>query len=166
MTNRNYRLLAAILLAVVFLAAFVPTGSFILQYAPVQATFASTSYTSTQTATSTPVDLGRYGSIQIQTSVVVTGSQVTTIVPQFSNELVPCSLVSTWVTATEQVIYTAALSGTTSAPTMADVLLSYSLTGSTADNREMIVLGRCFRLSITSTGTFTPTGYLRFLMRN
>jgi hypothetical protein len=163
MNDKRIRVLLALLGAVLLLAAFVPSGSFILQYAPMQAVFPSTVYTITQEATTNAVDLGKYGSLQVQTSMETAVTATTYITPQFSNEIAPCSIVTTWVDAKEQLVF--AQSDIT--PTVGSVSLAWTISGASADNRELLVLGRCFRLKVTSDGNpFTPTGYLRMLSRN
>jgi hypothetical protein len=89
-------------------------------------TFAGVHYTSTQTASATGVDVGLFGSVEIQTLATVTGTFVVTITPQFSDQPVVCSAVTSWVNAfDEQNIPTT--SRTTTVATSLDGTVTVSL---------------------------------------
>ena len=150
MKNIAKATLTAFLAVVVMLAvlslmgADSMTGITRYYYFPTQ--FALASYTSTQTASSVGIDLGMYGTAQIQVVPMVTSTQATSATLQFSNSPLACSSASVpWTTAT-----------------------SYTVTStSTGDLREVQTLGRCFRIQIGSTSPiFTPTVYMRVLNRN
>jgi hypothetical protein len=156
-------------------------------------TFASVRYTSTQTANATGVDVGLYGSVEIQTLATVTGTAVVTITPQFSDQPVGCSTVTSWVNAfDEQVIPTSSRTTTVVAHSDGTITTTVVLTSTTVDTsgilarqtlsmatsgtvvtgantielREFPTQGRCFRVTVQSTATvFTPTVYLRLVNR-
>lgn len=155
--------------------------------------FTGVHYTSTQTASATGVDVGLFGSVEIQTLATVTGTATITITPQFSNQPVACSVVTSWVdafddqvlptssrtttivansngTITTTVILTSTtvdISGALARQTLSLVTSGSVVTGAnTIELREMPTQGRCFRVKLTSDATvFTPTVYLRLVNR-
>ena len=76
-------------------------------------TFASTSYTTSQTASTAGVDVGLFGSVEIQTLATVTGTGTVTVTPQFSNQPVACAAVTSWVSAFDEQIIPASSRTTT-----------------------------------------------------
>jgi hypothetical protein len=190
---------SAILAALLLLAAFSlmgatnPIGPGVSGQKYQAMTFASTRYTSTQTASAAGVDVGTYGSVEIQTMATVTGSFTLTITPQFSNQPVPCSSASYWVDAfaeqvvpslSRSIVITASADGTITTTvhmtsTTVDTTgslerqsLSMVTTGAlsngvnTVELRELPTQGRCFRVKLTSNANvFTPTIYLRMVNR-
>lgn len=147
-------------------------------------TFASANYTSTNAANSTALDVGTYGSIQIQGAFVVSTTSYVTLTPQFSNQPVPCTSVTHWFTATDHGLYTArtdtaatttsivvvtttnaitsttatTTTTTTAAPTLASTTIQWTSTLYAGSNDitayEVPVMGRCFRVSIGGAGPY------------
>lgn len=105
-----------------------------------------------------------YGSVQIMAGVDVTGSQIVTVTPQFSNvPAISCSSVTRWFDAK---VYAAYPDGSSLA--WGGVTEQLVFSGAGSDGFEVLTLGRCFRLKLEfdSAGqVFTPTIYLRTLNR-
>lgn len=136
-------------------------GGLLLKATPTTLASGATSYTTTANTVLTAINVFDYGSIQIQAAVDVTGSQVITFTPQFSNQpTVNCSAVTTWFTATAPLIFaTSNITATTSF-----VNESVSITGDGNVGREVPTQGRCFRLSMDFSvpgQVYTPTVYVR-----
>jgi hypothetical protein len=97
--------LALIVLVALFtLIGASPSGGGVVGHKYQVMTFASTSYTSSQTASAAGVDVGLFGSVEIQTLATVTGTGTVTVTPQFSNQPVVCSAVTSWVSAFDEQI--------------------------------------------------------------
>lgn len=136
-------------------------GGLLLKASPTTLAAGATSYTTTANTDLAELNVFDYGSIQIQASVDVTGSQVITVTPQFSNQpSVNCSAVTTWFTATAPLVFAASnLTATTSF-----VNESFSITGDGTGGREVPTQGRCVRLSIDFSApgqVYTPTVFVR-----
>lgn len=136
-------------------------GGLLLRASPTTLASGATSYTTSANTSLAALNVFDYGSIQIQASVDVTGSQVITFTPQFSNQpSVNCSAVTTWFTATAPLIFaTSNITATTSF-----VNESFSITGDGTGGREVPTQGRCFRLSMDFSAAgqvYTPTVYVR-----
>jgi len=149
----------------------------------------ATAYTTTGNVSLSTLNVGAYGSLQIQVADVVTDSAVLTVVPQFSNEPAnattgSCSAVTGWFTATEYVPYvaytvssqtvtatgilTSATSVSTGSMTEGNNALSFTVTGSQIAGREIPIQGQCFRLKLNYSAagqTYTPTIYIRAVNR-
>ena len=121
-----------------------PQSTGITRYLVTTARFSSVSYTAAQTATSDGLNTDPFGSVQIQQTGVVTGAAIPiAITVQFSNDSLGCGTASlAWTSTTV-----------------------YTTTGSVGDLREIDVLGRCMRIQVTATSTFTPSVFLRFISR-
>lgn len=105
-----------------------------------------------------------YGSVQIQATVDVTGSQVFTVTPQFSNDPATCANATNWFTASEYQIFESDAATDTLVTDYEP--LSFSITGDGTAAREISAQGRCLRVNVaSSSGTFTPTIYVRPLNR-
>ncbi len=136
-------------------------GGLVSKPAPTTLASGATSYTSAVNTSLTPLNVFDYGSIQIHATVDVTGSQVITVVPQFSNQpSVNCAVATNWFTATVPLVF--ATSNVT--PTTSFVNESFTITGDGSAAREVPTQGRCFRLQLNfdSAGqVYTPTVYVR-----
>ena len=102
--------------------------------------------------------------VNIHVKNVVTGTQVLTITPMFSNETgVACSGVSDWYTATDY----QHLLGSTDLLSATLLALSktyvFTIAGNDQTARSVPVTGRCFMINLTlePDETYTPTYWLR-----
>ncbi|HLF28219.1 MAG TPA: hypothetical protein VJG32_17960 [Anaerolineae bacterium] len=154
----------------------------------------TTRYTTTVTYITSTVSVPNYGAVDVQLTIDTTGTQVLTLVPQFS--LAPttqtCAQASQWFTATSTVIDTASATevGTTVAVTetegslypvtttidsawtytlgSTDIVHSMAQTGDGSIGREFPVFGRCFRAKLIFSAAgqwYTPTIWLRYVNR-
>jgi len=158
--RRLLTVIALVLVAFLALGALAPAGQ------PVEAAenaktvvYASVPYSATGYVQPTYATTWDY--VNVHVKVVVTGSQVTTVTPQFSNVTgVNCSSVTDWYTATEyQIVESDASTDTL-------VTLStpqrFTITGSGNEARHVRVTGRCVRVKLESAAAiYTPTVYLR-----
>lgn len=101
--------------------------------------------------------------VGIHVKNVVTGSQLLTITPMFSNETgVNCSGVSDWYTATD---YQHIQGADALSQTLLELSKTYAFTivGSDQTARSIPVMGRCFQIKLTldPDETYTPTYWLR-----
>lgn len=130
---------------------------------PITSMFSSTAY------------VGDFGSVQFQIAAVVTGSQVVTWTPQFSNQPISgnCNNSTAWFDAVSYQTYT-----TTPYPTETyvspvpywweQVIFSAKTTGAMQVGFEAQTVGQCVRLRYeidSAEVTITPTIYLRALNR-
>lgn len=156
-----------------------PGGGFVTKANPIVVAAGATGYTATTNLSLTTVNVFDYGAVQIQAGQVVTGAQVLTVIPQFSNApTLNCGSATSWFTATQYQIYpaytvasqvvteTGALTTSTSTGslTTGSVDLSFTVTGSEVVGREIPVSGRCLRLKLSFSAagnTYTPTIYVR-----
>ena len=171
-------------------AAADPAGGILSRSTARTLAAGATGYTSTTNTALSTLNVGAYGSLEIQVAnVVVTQSMVLTVVPQFSNEppnatTGSCSAVTGWFTATEYVPYvaytvssqtvtatgilTSVTSVSTGSLTSSNVNDSFTVTGSQIAAREIPIQGQCFRLKLaldTAGATYTPTIYVRAVNR-
>jgi|GEM_PF-1666036 hypothetical protein len=172
--TRFYRSLLVILLllAVAYLAVpSAPTpadAAAVTSYQSLTLLDGSTAYTTT---TYTPAYLsGGYGQITLQVNNDVSGTNTITITPQFANDLLACSANNKdWADATVSGVFagvsTVTVSTTTTittSPVAFGVLPVYqTLTGDGATLVGFPTQGRCFRVKLTTSTTFTPTVYAR-----
>ncbi len=139
----------------------------------------ATAYTTSGGSTS-GVDVAGYGSAVVH--VIADASATTstlTVYPQYSNEIVNCTIASNWFTGTDYLEYTVAdrISQTDQNSTTAPISVTYtyasatgghiavtqsiSTTGDRIEGREFKIYGRCMRLKYAvSYGTITPTVYV------
>lgn len=144
------------------------------------------SYTTTGNTGLSTLNVFDYGAVQIHVQNAVTGTQVLTVTPQFSNQPTPlsCSAVTSWYTATEYTIYpaytvtsqvvtstgtlTATTSTSTGALTTSAVNAQFTVSGSDVAAREVAITGRCFRVKLDFSAAgqvYTPTVYVRPINR-
>jgi hypothetical protein len=138
-----------------------PGGGLLSKPAPTTLASGATSYTTSSNTSLPALNVFEYGSIQVQATVDVTGSQVLTVIPQFTNQpSVNCAVATGWFTATQPLVF--ATSDIT--PTTSFVNESFTITGDGSAAREVPTQGRCFRLMLDFSAAgqvYTPTVYVR-----
>ena len=129
--------------------------------------------------------VGYYGVVQIQAVGVMTYTDAMTITPQFSNQPVGCTSVTSptgWFDAETYVPYvnqsrvviasgweTVSVTSTVTSGVMTYSVLTHTfsvpVTTTVAKGREVPVLGRCFRVRMEGPPIFTPTVFIRLVNR-
>jgi hypothetical protein len=129
-------------------------GDSVISYGSTTVLNGSTAYTTT--AYTDGYLVGGHGHIQIQSAVDLSATGTVTVAPQFSNEPVGCGAVSDWVTVTDYDYYPDESTST------AQMVLADGESGAI----DMMILGRCVRLAMETSGDhYTPTVYLRWIDR-
>ena len=103
---------------------------------------------------------GDFGDLVLQVNNDISGTAAMVVTPQFSNQNGSCGAVTDWADATVGAVSVTRISTNTDSVIFGTYVISKSISGDASTMLRFQGAGRCLRVKMAASTTFTPSVYL------